>query len=109
MKNSGNQNKAFLNEVINELKQHQQKVKNISKIYFFSQFLVLNIPPLSWITYLFEIMFEIIFQSTFERKIKPCHFNMYHILAIFNSEKSIIFHWFFMINFFNFTIFSDQQ
>merc|ERR1712018_868878 len=34
MKNSGNQNKAFLNEVINELKQHQQKVKNISKIYF---------------------------------------------------------------------------
>jgi len=46
MKNSGNQNKAFLNEVINELKQHQQKVKNISKIYFFSPFLVLNIPPL---------------------------------------------------------------
>ena len=36
MKNSGNQNKAFLNEVINELKQHQQKVKNISKLYFFS-------------------------------------------------------------------------
>merc|ERR1711992_157459 len=28
MKNSGNQNKAFLNEVINELKQHQQKINN---------------------------------------------------------------------------------
>merc|ERR1711944_104137 len=28
MKNSGNQNKAFMDEVINELKHHQQKINN---------------------------------------------------------------------------------